>query len=315
MSWLAALPPTVRGILCMIAGTMLLTTQDGISKWLLDFHHAGEIMFVRSALAFLPIAVLVQMEGGAHVLRSRRPKVQALRAAVTLLTALLVILSFRYMPLADALAIVFVSPLFLTALSGPLLGEAVGWRRWCAVLVGFVGVLCITRPGAEGIFNAYMLIPLAAAFFVALRDILTRQLGAYDGPTSVLFWSMVATLVGGAASLPVFGGRLPAAEHWPAFAAGAVLVTLAHWFTIKGLHLAAAATLAPFKYLSLVWAGIIGFFVWGDVPDVWKLVGAVLVVGSGLYVLHRETRKKAGRPTDAEAMPGENAPAPSKGTD
>ena len=139
----------------MIAGTFLLTTQDGISKWLTTMHGAGEIVFYRGVLALLMVAVVVQAQGGIAVVRANRPGVNWLRAGLALVTSLLVVAAFMHMPLADALAIIFLSPLILTALSALMLREPVGWRRWSAVAMGFVGMMMITRPTGAGLVHKY----------------------------------------------------------------------------------------------------------------------------------------------------------------
>lgn len=285
----AAASPVARGIFCMIVGTLLLTTQDGIAKWLTTDYHAGEIMFYRGIFAFPMLIWFAMREGGLHTLRSRRPRLNGWRSILAFVCSIFVVLSFSVMPLADALAIIFLSPILLTALSAPMLGEQVGWRRWLAVLVGFTGVLLMTRPG-EGGFTLVILFPLAAALTAALRDISTRQLGGLDSATTVLFWTMVVAVIGGALTLP-FGTRWPTAFDWLLFASSGILVTLSHWLTIKALHFASGAIVGPFKYLSLVWAAAIGYVVWGDVPEPVKVVGAAVVVASGLYILRRETRR------------------------
>lgn len=280
-----------RAVAYMIVGAMLLTSQDAITKWLLQWHGVGEVMFWRGLLSLPMIGALVWFEGGRDLLRSRNPKVNLLRAFFALLTSVLVVVSFHFMPLADALAVIFVNPLLLTALSIPLLGEKVGWRRWLAVGFGFAGVLAITRPGFEGGAGLAVLIPLSAALFAALRDITTRKLGGQDSATTVMLYTMLVATVGGALSLP-FEASWPSGTSlaWLVFAA--LLLTASHWFTIGALHLAEAGLVAPFKYLSLVWAAVLGFLVWDDVPDLWKVAGAALIVASSLYTAHREARRR-----------------------
>jgi len=275
----------------MIVGTLLLTTQDGISKWLTVDHGAGEIVFYRGVLSLLMVAVMIQAQGGVAVVRANRPGVNWLRAALALLTSLLVVAAFMYMPLADALAIIFLSPLILTALSALLLQEPVGWRRWSAVATGFVGMLMITRPTGADV-DWHVVIPLAAAFAGAFRDIVTRRLGGQDSTLTVLTYSSIVAALGGALFLP-FADTVPSPTNLGLFAVAAVLVTVSNFLTIRSFQLAPAALVAPFKYLSLIWAGLIGFVVWGDVPDAWKIIGAGLIAGSSLYVLHRETRRRS----------------------
>ena len=279
-----------KGAWCMIAGVFLLTTQDAITKWLTTDFHPGEILFYRGFFTFIPIAVLVARAGGWQILGTRDLKATTIRAILGAATSIFVILSFIYLPLATALAIIFLNPIILTALSVPLLGEQVGWRRWLSVFVGFTGVLLIVRPGGEGM-PFYYIFPLIAALLSSFRDILTRRLRGGDGSVSILFYSMTVAILAGAASLPLYGAHWPSPSEWGLFAAAGTMIGLSHLLTIQAYLFAPAGTVAPFRYLSLVYAVIIGYGVWGDVPDIWKIAGATLVVGSGLFIPHRELRR------------------------
>jgi drug/metabolite transporter (DMT)-like permease len=279
-----------KGALCMIAGTLLLTTQDGITKWLAADYHAGEILFYRGFFTFIPIALLVARAGGWRILATRNLKGTLIRAGLGTATSIFVVLSFLFLPLATALAIIFLSPIMLTALSVPLLGERVGWRRWMAVIIGFAGVLIIVRPSAEGVPYFYIF-PLVTALLSTLRDVVTRQLRGTENSLSILFYSMLVAILAGGASIPMLGGHWPSLFDWGLLAAAGILVAISHLLTIQALMLAPGGTVAPFRYLSLVWASVIGYGVWGDVPDQWKLAGTALVVGAGLFILHRELKQ------------------------
>jgi drug/metabolite transporter (DMT)-like permease len=281
-----------RGILCILLSTLILTSQDGLSKWLLQHHHVGEIMFYRGLVA-MPATVALHMALGHRISRlaSKKPGFTAYRSVMALVCSMFVAISFVYLPLADALAVVFMSPLLLTALSAVMLGEQVGWRRWCAVAVGFGGVLLITDPG-EGAITWVIAIPLVAALTGALRDVAARQLSGVDPATTTLFWAMTANMVGGALTLPFFGVTWPTLEHWGLLLIAGCMIVVAQWLIILGFQLAAGSIVAPFRYLSLVWAGLIGYAVWGDIPTTMKVLGAVIVCGSGIYIWWRETRRK-----------------------
>ena len=278
-----------KGMLCMIAGVLVLTTQDAISKWLTSSYHVGEIMVYRGVISFLPLLVFIYRDGGVTVLRSRRPGLNFLRALLALATSLLIVLSFAALPLAETLAIVFASPLILTALSVPLLGETVGLRRWIAVAVGFVGVLVLTRPGPQGI-ALVALLPLSASLCSALRDIVTRALGKHDSSTTILFHTQLLGTLAALPSLYVNNGW-PPLHDWLLFGAAVVLVTVAHYLMIQAYIFSAASAVAPFRYLALVWAVLVGYLVWGDVPDAWAVAGSCLIAGSGLYMLGRGARR------------------------
>ena len=276
-----------KGSVCMIAAGLLMTIQDAISKSLTTDFHPGEIMFLRGLFTFVPIAIIIAMRsGGIGQLRSRNLKGTIIRAVLGGATSIFVVISFVYLPLADALAIIFLSPIMLTALSSPMLGERVGWRRWLAVLVGFAGLLLMVRPSGAGIPFFYFF-PLFTALLSALRDVATRRLRNDDTAVSILFYSMVAGVLIGASTMPVFGAQWPSSAQWGLLACAGILNSLSHLLAIQALLLAPGGTMAPFRYLSLVWAVVIGCLIWGDVPDVWKLTGGMLVVGAGLFILHR----------------------------
>lgn len=277
---------TLAGMLYMVAGGFLLTAQDAISKWLSADWHAGEIMGYRGLFMLFPVVLAMLWQRDASFLRPKRPKSVALRAGTTMLTSCFVVLSVTVMPLADALAVIFLSPLLVTAMSALFLGEPVGWRRWGAVAAGFVGVLMITSPGGMAL-SWTILIPLTAAAAAATRDVLTRAIGTADTTLCVLFWSVFTIMLAGLVTLP-FGTRWPEAGDWMLFAAAGFLGGASHFLTIRAFQIAAASAMAPFKYLSLVWGAAFGYLLWQDVPGPMKIAGAVLMVASGLYVMHRE---------------------------
>ena len=276
-----------KGAYCMIFGSLLLTSQAAITKWMTSFYHGGEILFYRGIFTFIPIIFLVLWAGDINLLRTRSFNSTFLRAVLGSATSVFVVLSFTYLPLATALAIIFLSPIMLTALSVPILGEKVGWRRWGAVFVGFCGVLLIIQPGQGGVW-LYFLIPLFTALLATMRDIVTRQMKGGDTSLSILFYSMIVAVLTGGISLPVFGVSLPNWNDVILFAAAGIMVSVSHLLIIQALLFAPGATVAPFKYLSLVYAAVIGYMVWGDVPNIGKIMGAALVVLAGLFILHRE---------------------------
>jgi drug/metabolite transporter (DMT)-like permease len=282
-----------RGILCIVLSTLVLTAQDGMTKWLVESHHAGVLMFWRGLLA-IPVAAAFHVMTGQRLSRlvSKKLGFTAYRSIMAGTCSMLVVLSFAYMPLADALAVIFVSPLIITALSAVFLKEPVGWHRWGAVIVGFCGVLLITEPG-QAPLTWVILIPLGAAFTGALRDIGSRQLGGVDPPTTTLFWAMVASSAAGAVTLPFWGLTWPSPAEWGLLAVTAVMIAVAMWLIVLAFQMASGSAIAPYRYLSLIWAGLIGYAVWGDIPSETKLAGAGIVAASGLYIWWRETRSRA----------------------
>ena len=274
----------------MTFGALLLATNDAITKWLVVDFHPGEIMFYRGIWAFPALAVLVYYTGGIKTLRLNRPKAVWARSGVAFVVSVLVTISFINLPLAEAAALIFMSPIFLTAMSPWLLKEYVGLWRWAAVLLGFAGAMVMIQPGTEN-FNAWVFFPLAAASISACRDVMTRRMGTHDTATAVMFYTSVVALIGGAVTLP-FGTHLPTLTQWGWFAIAGTFVCLAHLLIVKALQLAAGAVVSPLKYLSLVWSAAVGYMVWGDVPGTAKIIGALMVVASGLLILYRETRRR-----------------------
>lgn len=287
---------TIKGMACMVGGILLLATADAFTKWLIADFHAGEIIFYRGFFAFLPLIPLIIHNGGWSSLKLQQPKGVWWRGVIALVTSVFVAVSFINLPLAEAAALIFTSPIFLTALSPWFLGEKVGWQRWSAVLFGFAGVVVMIQPGTAA-FTIWALVPLIAALCSASRDVLTRRLGVVDSATTVMFYTSVVALIGGTLTMP-WAGDPPTITQWGLLAASGIFVTVAHLLIVMALQLAEGATVAPLKYVSLVWSAILGYLVWGDVPGVWKVVGALMVVAAGLFILYRETKlQKAAKST------------------
>lgn len=287
---LASLSPTTRGILAMVASSLALTTQDAITKWMTAGWRPEEIIFYRGLWALLPAFMML---GGSSLRGAwpRRPGWTFARAILHATTSFTIAASFVRLPLADALALVYASPIILTALSVPLLGERVGWQRWAAVGIGFVGVLVMTRPSPSGI-DLVMLIPLAAATMSALRDVATRKVAGVEPAAVMFFWSQATIALAGAAAVTGAGTRWPTAGDWGLFAAAGMLQGLAHYLIIVSLHLAPASVVSPLRFLALAWAALFGWIVWGQLPDAWIATGMVTVVASSLMILNAERRRR-----------------------
>lgn len=296
----------LKGIVCMTVGTMVLTTHDAITKLLLDSLHAGELIVWRGLMAIPLVILLLRLEGDRlESLKSAAPIQTFLRGFFGLITTVLVLISFKVMPLADALAIIFSSPLMVTAMSAIFLKEPVGWRRWTATLAGFGGAILIVGPGFESV-GLWALAPLGAALASALRDIVTRRLGARDTGPSILFWTIIISLIGGLLSLPVLGMATPSAAGWGWLAATALLIVLAYRLNIAAFTLASGAIVAPIRYVSVVWAAVLGYAIWDDVPDARVILGAAIIVAAGLYIWRREAALEK---RETEKQPSERAEA------
>jgi drug/metabolite transporter (DMT)-like permease len=206
-------------------------------------------------------------------------------------STILNIFALRFLQLDEALSIIFSTPFLVSVLSGPMLGERMGWRRWSAIAVGFVGVLIVTRPGFGGLHPAALL-SLASAFCYAIYVIATRALARTDSNETTLFYG---NLVGAAAMLPVlpFVWTRPESLLIVALMVGLGLFgSLGHYLLIAAHRLAPASLLAPFIYTQFVWVILFGYLVFAHVPTAWTLAGSAIVIGSGLYVLYRERKVK-----------------------
>lgn len=287
-----------RGIAYMIAGGLLLTLNDASVKWLSSGLPTVEIILLRGLTVLLVVLAVLRFKNDTGGFRSHAPLGQALRAGLMVVSTFLFLTGLRYLPLADAIALSFIGPLLTTALAGPMLGEQVGLRRWLAVAAGFVGMLIMLRPSGAGL-NWAAFFPIGAAFCGAFRDIVTRRVSAKDTSLTTLLYSTLGVTLAAGALTPVSGFEVPVLADAMVMLVAGCLLSAAHFLHIETFRLAEAATVVPFKYVSLLWGVLIGYLLWGDLPDAGTLAGAALIVGSGLYVLHRE-RVRARRQSRTE---------------
>ena len=282
-----------RAIVCMLIGVVLLALNDALIKSLTQDYPVGEILFLRGVFVCPWIMVFAWRAGGLRALRVVRVEGQALRGLCVIASSFLFVTGLRYLPLADAIAVAFTGPLFVTAMAPYALGERVGWRRRLAVLAGFLGVLIMARPGGEAMQWA-LLFPLGAALCGGTRDLITRRISRTETTVSVLFVTTLMVVLAGLATAPLGWAPLRAGDLW-VFASSGTLIAGAHYLMIEAFRLGEAALVAPFKYTSMVWALLFGFLIFGDLPDAWTLLGAGVVVLAGFYVLRRETRGRRRR--------------------
>ena len=282
----------LAGIATMVAGVFCLATMDALAKFLGEGYPVVQLVFLRSTIALpLLLAIAWFSEGGFAGLRTRRPWVHVARAVLVALAIFTFYTALTYLPLAEVTAIAFAAPLIMTALSRPLLGEQVGWRRWSAVLVGFAGVLIVVKPGTAA-FQPAALIALAAALLYALMLMTARKFAASESAISLVFWSTAgAGLIAG--TLMPFTWTPVAANDAGWFLALGGLGAVTMLLLTRAFHLAPAAVVAPFDYTALIWALAYGWLIWGEVPAPTTWGGAAVIAGAGLYVTHRESRRKA----------------------
>ena len=286
----------LQGIYFKLASMVLFCNMDAMVKSLGATYDAFQIMLFRSALAMMPVAIIMWRAGGLRSVRPNRPWMQGLRIVVAFGSTLGFFYAFPRMKLVDAYAISYAAPLFMVALSVPLLGEPVGWRRWTAVSVGFVGVLVMLDPWSIS-FHDVSLIVLGATFCYSLSTIMVRLLSRHDSDVVALFWlSLVTSAASLIGAVPAWVWPTPADWLWLTLMG--LLGGTAQILNTRAWRLAPAAILAPFDYASIGFAMLYGFLWFKEKPSWTVWIGLPLVIGSGLYILHRE-RVRARRKTMA----------------
>lgn len=278
------------GIVCMIGAAAVFATMDAVVKWLVAAYPVAEIMAFRSAFALVLVLPAV-VAGGWRRLATRRPWAHVLRSGLGLVAIACFFIAFETLPLAQVTGIFFAAPLAMTALSGPLLGERVGPRRWAAIVVGFAGVLLIARPeGAP--WSLGMAAALAGTLIYALVMVLVRDMGRTEATLTIVFWFSAGTTLATGALLP-WVWVPPQSGHWPLLAAVGVLGGIGQILATRAVRLAPVGVVAPFDYLHLVFATFYGWLLWQDWPSAATLAGSAVIMASGLYVMHREARGHA----------------------
>jgi drug/metabolite transporter (DMT)-like permease len=291
-----------RGIALILASTVFLGISDITAKFLSATLPSIEIAWMRF-LVFAVIMVPAMLPGSPlFALRTGRPGLQVMRGAALLGSSLLFISSLRFLPIAEASATGFVAPLFVTALSIVLLGESVGIRRWLATAVGLIGVLIILRP-ASGTFHPAVLFPLLSALSWACTLIMTRMMSGKEAAITTMTYSSIV-------GVAIVSAMVPAVwvtPSWQDILFGiliGVASTAGQWIVVLAFRHADASVLAPFSYTQLLWVGMLGFLIFGEVPDVWTVTGAAFIVASGLYTAHRERLRRS----QLLALPAELSP-------
>lgn len=274
------------GTLLMIGATFIFAMQDGISRHLAGDYNVFMIVMIRYwAFAAFVVALSMRQGGIARALRSKRPKLQFFRGALLALEILVMVTAFVRMGLVDGPAIFSVYPLLITALSGPILGERIGWRRWLLVAVGFIGILIIIRPGS-GVFSFNAIFPMASALGFALYGLLNRYVSRFDGSNVTFFYTgisgmIVTSLIGAWYWEPM----LPSDWLWMALLC--VTSITGHYMLIRAYELSEASAIQPFAYLQLPFSAVLGILVFGDVIRANVVIGATIVVGAGVFTFLR----------------------------
>ncbi len=285
----------LSAILLMNLAVLIFTLMDAVVKGISATYPTGEIVFFRNIFAFIPLMAYAWATVGHISLRTAKPWGHVARGLAGVSAMFCYFLSYKLLPLSDAIALGLSGPIFLTVLSVPLLGEKVGWRRWSAVIVGFLGVLVMTRPG-HGVFEIAALVPLLAAVFYALAMVSIRRLRHSESSTTIVFYFTAFAACAGLCTLPI--GYLDADYAWvmPQDLGDWGIVALiglmggcGQIFITQAFKRAGVSIVAPFDYMALVYGFLLGYFVFSEVPDRYLIVGGLVVVSSGVYIIHRET--------------------------
>ena len=278
------------GILLMIITTIVFASQDGLSKYLATEYNVYMVVMIRYwFFAAFVISMSSRRTGGIkRVSKTKSPILQIFRSVILVAEMCITILAFTLLGLAETHAIFASYPLIIAMLSGPILGEYVGWRRWLAISIGFIGILIILNPG-NGIFSPYALVPLAGAILFALYGLLTRYVGQYDSSSTSFFWTGVV----GSIAMTVVGLNFwdPVSKSdWSIMLLLSASGVVGHYLLIKCYEVAEASAVQPFAYLQLIWASMIGIIIFGEQITTNVLIGACIIVGAGLFTLWRERK-------------------------
>tara|TARA_B100001059_G_scaffold236182_1_gene285298 strand:+ start:2218 stop:3081 length:864 start_codon:yes stop_codon:yes gene_type:complete len=279
------------GISLMAVTMLIFAVQDGISQYLAREYNVFFIVMVRYWFFALFVFILCSKQPGGlrKAISTKQPFLQVFRGALLALEVIVMITSFTLLGLIESHAIFSIYPLLVAALSGPVLKEFVGWKRWSAIFIGFMGVMIILKP-SNNVFSLEAIIPLVAALMFALYSLLTRYAARQDTSMTSFFWT---GLIGAVVMSIVGSGYWIALKpvDWAWLGLLCILACLAHYLLIKCYELSEASSLQPFAYLQLLFATIIGLWIFSEKLEVHVVMGALLVVLSGLFAIWRERQK------------------------
>ena len=279
----------LRGILLIVAAVSTFALMDTTAKYLSRTYPVPGIVWARYAAQTLFLVVVLAPQLRLGPLRTRRPGLQILRGAILAASTVFFFSALARMPIAEAVAITFLSPLLLTAASAWLLKERVRRSAWAALLAGFIGVLIIIRPGG-GVFTPAAILPILTAVSFAAYQLLTRKLAGVDATMTTLFYSAIVGTVLLAPGLPLYW-RFPESGFDAAlFAVLGVLASAGHFVLIRAFEHAPPSVLAPFVYSQLVAVLVLGYLVFGEFPDGWSLLGMAIIVLAGAWIAARQAR-------------------------
>ena len=274
---------TIIGISNILVGTLFLASGEAITKMMTASYPVGQVLVVRGSVVFLVLLSLRTMfkqRLNFNVVNSRS---QLMRMVFAVTASVTFVYGLSFVPLATAVTLALSGPIFTTLFAAGLLKERVSTKKWGAAIVGFVGVLVILKPQPTG-FEWAMILPVVAAISGALRDVVTRSIGHTDSSWSMLWLATIGTIVVGSTDIAVSDWQPVLSPHFAFFVLSAVLLAAAHFCLSEGFRITSASTVAPFKYTHLVWASVLGYFVWGDVPNTTVVAGSMLILLSGVTI-------------------------------
>ena len=271
----------------MLLSILLFSLMDASVKWLGANYPTAQIMFFRCSVALAPVLVIILLRGGSSILRTQQKKLHLLRSVLGIGAMGFAFYAFSLMPLAEAISILHTAPLFMTALSVILLRETVGIRRWSAIILGFIGMLMVVRPGADMLASGSLFM-LTAAFLIGCTTIIIRHLGKIDDPVCITFYFTVTGVLVSIIGMLIQGWQSPPLMDLALLVMVGLFGGMAQYLMTLSYQRLAVGIVAPLKYLSIVFGGGIAFLVWNEVPDLQSVFGISIIILSGLYTLHRE---------------------------
>ena len=282
-----------KGIICILITFGCFSTGDAIVKWVSGGYSVFQITFISSLFALIPIGILVAKTGGLRSLKHQQPGWVTLRTLLLVGESLLCYYAFARLPMATVYSLIFATPLIVPVLAIPLLKETIGWRRWMAIIAGFCGILIILRPGLEPLGSGHMA-ALASTLMFSLAMIIVRRIGNKESFGALLINLMGIKIVISGALMLIFGGFVPmGGTDLALLAALGVCVGFAQIFLVMALRLAPAPIVSPFQYSQMLWAIAYGALLFGNFPDGFTILGATIIIGSGVYVTVRERNLKS----------------------
>ena len=278
----------VKAILCMFLGMFFFSTADALSKFLTGSLPPMQIAWARWLVLFCCVIVFICFRG-VKILETNHPFLQIFRGVTVALTVAFFTIGLSFVPLADAVAITFITPIIVTILGAYLLGERVGKRRWIAVIIGFFGTIMITQPSIDN-FNSGLLFPFLAAIFFAMRQIISRRVSHNDDVQTTVAYTALTSFFLLSMCLPFFWVEVPSELDAIMLLSLSAFSAIGEVFIIYALSIGLAVVVTPIHYTIIIWAVLYGYFFFGDIPNIFMIFGTIVVIFSGVYIAHREHR-------------------------